>query len=416
MTPSLSRAAARAVLSLLLFIAIASWSGRARAYAWMIRHDYTGCNQCHADPSGGGLLTEYGRAQAEVLLRSHYAKWADDEEPGKLKDFLLGAVPLPESLLLGGDYRLLFLNSKVGGTPSTTRLIQMQADVQGQLTIDRFRANASLGYDHTGAQAAWVTSRPLDNVVSRVHWVGIDLGEDKQFLLRAGRMNLPFGIRSIEHTLFIHTPPAVPGGGVRNDINSGQDHGVAFAWNGNGLRAEAMLIAGNYQVNPDTFRERGYAGYFEWAPSVHVALGASSLITYAGNDTILGTPLIRHAHGLFARATPWGPLTLMAEGDLLVYSQPSDKVPAGQPNSRAGYAAMLQADLEVWQGLHVMLTGEATTPPIAGASASIGGWASVAWFFAPHADVRFDAIQQSLSFGPETMGATSVLAQLHVFL
>ncbi len=418
MISTLSRVAARALVSIALVLAVASWSARAKAYAWMIRHDYTGCNQCHADPSGGGLLTEYGRAQGEVLLRSHYSKddASAEEEPGKLKDFLFGVVPLPDPVLLGGDYRLMFLDSKVGTAPASGRLIQMQADLEGQVTFDRFRANASIGYDHTGAQSAWVTSRALDNAVSRVHWLGIDLGEDKQFLLRAGRMNLPFGIRSVEHTLFIHAPRALPGGGVRDDLNAGQEHGVAMAYNGEGLRGEVMLIAGNFQVNPDAFRERGYAAFVEWAPSVHLAAGASSLITTANKDVLLGTPLIRHAHGLFARAAPWGPLTVLAEGDFLAYSQPGDRVPTGQPRTRAGYAAMLQADLEVWQGLHVLVTGEMTRPPVADAGASFGVWGSVAWFFAPHADVRLDAIQQSLALGPTSLGATSLLAQLHVFL
>ena len=416
MTSPFSRHALRAILSLLFFVAVASWSGRASAYGWMIQHDYTGCNQCHADPSGGGLLTAYGRAQSEVLLRSHYSKWADDEEPGKLADFALGIVKLPETLLLGGDYRLAWFSNKVGDAKATTRFIQMQADLEGQLSIDRFRVNATLGYDHSGAQAAAITTRDLDNVVSRVHWVGFDLGEDRQFLLRAGRMNLPFGLRTIEHTMFIHAPPAIPGGGVRNDTNQGQQDGVALAYNGAGLRGEAMLIAGNYQVNPDVFRERGYSAYVEWAPDVHVAVGASSLITYAGKDALVQTPLIRQAHGLFARVAPFGHLVLLGELDALLYSQPADQVTAGQPTLRGGFAGMLQADFEVWQGLHLMLTGETTKPPVQGVNTSYAGWGSVAWFFAPHSDVRLDAIQQSFGLGPTNISATSVLAQVHFFL
>ena len=42
----------------------------------MIRHDYTGCATCHADPSGGGLLTLYGRAQSDLLLRMRYGEAA----------------------------------------------------------------------------------------------------------------------------------------------------------------------------------------------------------------------------------------------------------------------------------------------------------------------------------------------------
>ncbi len=31
------------------------------------------------------------------------------------------------------------------------------------------------------------------------------------------------------------------------------------------LRFEVMAIAGNYQIEPDAYRERGYSGYVEFA-------------------------------------------------------------------------------------------------------------------------------------------------------
>src|SRR4051812_4913753 len=79
-------------------------SRAAQAYAWMIRHEYAGCNQCHADPSGGGLLTAYGRAQSELLLRTRYGV-AETDDPGRTGEFLFGLLPLPDSVLLGGDAR-----------------------------------------------------------------------------------------------------------------------------------------------------------------------------------------------------------------------------------------------------------------------------------------------------------------------
>lgn len=405
-------------LALAVVLSMIGWSRPAHAYGWMIHHGYTGCATCHADPSGGSLLTAYGRAQSEILLRSHYggggAGASGDEEPGKLGDFAFGIVPLPESVLLGGDYRGAWLDTQVQGSPVRSQFLQMQADLQGQVSVDRFRVNASVGYDHTGAQAAQITTRPEDNLVSRVYWAGADLGADKQFLLRAGRMNLPFGLRGIEHTLFIRSPAAFPGSGVRDDINQGQETGLSLAYNGEKIRGEAMLIAGNFQVRPDDFRERGYSAYVEWAATERLAVGASSLVTHAEDDLYLSKPLWRQAHGLFGRWSPWEPLALLSEVDLLVDSVA--QVTAGQGNTHAGYASMVQADLEAWQGLHLILTGESTIPPAAGSGSSYGGWASVAWFFAPHTDARLDAIQQSLDVGGVRAGARTLLAQLHVFL
>ena len=47
---------------------------RAHAYTWMIKHGYASCPVCHADPSGGELLTTYGRVQSDELLRMKYGK------------------------------------------------------------------------------------------------------------------------------------------------------------------------------------------------------------------------------------------------------------------------------------------------------------------------------------------------------
>jgi hypothetical protein len=236
--------------------------------------------------------------------------------------------------------------------------------------------------------------------------------EDRRLLLRAGRMNLPYGLRSIEHTAFIHTA-------TRNDLNAAQQHGVALAYNGTGLRGEAMLILGNFQLNPDAFRERGYSAYAEWAPSERAAIGASSKITYAARDLYgaAQSEIIRHAHGAFGRVAAYGPLVLLGEADLLVQSRP--------PNlTDVGYTAMLQADVEVWRGLHLMATGEIVNAAPKATSASLGAWGSVAWFFAPHADVRSDFIYQSLAAAPgpvaiplpSAVDATTFLVQLHVYL
>ena len=404
----------------LLVLFMVAWARPAHAYAWMIRHEYTSCAQCHADPSGGGLLTPYGRAQAELLLRSQYTKRAEDAEPGKMKDFLWGLIPLPEeTLLLGGDVRDMFLTTRqksegASAAITDTRLIQMQADLTGQVTVGRFRANASIGYDHSGAQTAAITHRDEDNVISRVHWLGVDLGEDKQWLVRAGRMNIPFGIRQIEHTTFVRDS-------TRTDMKGGldhsaQQHGVALAYNGEGIRGELMAILGNYQLNPDQYRERGYAGYLEWAPWTRFTLGVSSLVTHAAKDLRVGTELTRQAHGLFARASPLKQLVITAEGDLLVNTQPGDAIPAGQGRTNFGFASLVQGDLEVWQGLHFFLSGELKRDAADSSGWSYGGWASCAWFFGFHSDVRIDAIQQHLALGPSSAEATTFLAQFHVYL
>ena len=379
-----------------------SWARPASAYAWMIRHEYGGCNQCHADPSGGGLLTAYGRVQGETLLRMQYSHRDESEDPGKTGDFLLGAVPLPESVLLGGDFRALEMYIKPQHGPSLTQTIFMQADLEGQVSLDRFRANASVGYAHEGALGASVTRGTGDRMISRVYWVGADLGADREWTLRAGRMNVPFGIRSIEHTLFVRQS-------TRVDINDAQQHGVSLAYNGELFRGEIMAMLGNYQIHPDAVRERGYAGYLEYVGISRLAFGVSSLIAHSAEDRYLYTPLWRQAHGVTARYSPFKELVLMTETDALFRSQPSKSL-------TTGVASMLQADVEPIQGLHLVGTGELKDEQPSLMPPSYALWGGVAWFFLPHVDLRGDAIWQSNASAAARSNADAFLLQLHAYL
>src|SRR3954468_23529244 len=84
------------------------WVQGAQAYPWFVRDGYNHCMQCHADPSGAGLLTEHGRATGEMDLRTRYA--GEPAEPTALADFLWGYGPsLPERVLLGGSFRNGFM-------------------------------------------------------------------------------------------------------------------------------------------------------------------------------------------------------------------------------------------------------------------------------------------------------------------
>jgi hypothetical protein len=497
------RASQRIFSLVLVALFVALFPSRAHAYAWMIKHGYSGCPVCHADPSGGELLTAYGRAQSELLLRMHYsskseaaassssssdsgssdsapkadssaAKSGDDapakagsdegddktdansgedeseddkpaagsppadkadsseapaaaaptasdsessggDEDLKGSGFLWGLFDTPDWLLLGGAYRQLavYKPGGIAGSGATIRkgyfvTFPMMADVYGQAQFGGFRVEGSLGIIRVGVgspygRAAQITQGQGDqwNLLSRTHWVGYDI-EDGRYTIRAGHLNLPFGIRIPEHTMWVRQY-------TRTDRESAQQDGVALAFNGDSLRGELMGIVGNYQVNPDKYRERGYSGYLEYMVTPQTALGVSSLVTHADQDRIsLDLKTTRQAHGLMVRSAASEKTAILTEADMLV-----------RTNHEVGYVAFAQVDVEAIQGLHFMVTGEAHDEGydklkggdrvVGGGKPQFGVWGSIDWFCFSHVEFRTDV------FSRQGDNITA-LGQLHVFL
>jgi hypothetical protein len=393
------------LLAVVVLVGALLTTARASAYPWMIRHEYTACVQCHLDPSGAGLLTEYGRALGETVLRTQYRSGAAAEDPGDAAKFLWGAVKTPDWLLLGGSIRPALLFTKIGdvampGAPPpvwTNDFLLMEGDLRVGIRADRFRASVSAGFISTDDSRASI----YGSFISREHWAGYTFDDDA-VLVRAGRINLPFGIRSIEHTLWVRAQ-------TRTDINDAQQHGVSIAYSHGAVRGELMGILGNYQISPDAYRERGYSGYLEVSPIKSLAIGVSSLATYAKKDLVLLVPDLRQAHGVFFRATPFEALVLLGEADFVLGR------PTNAPNAN-GFASMFQADVEPIQGLHLIATGEIWSPGGASPTPSYGAWASVHWFFYSHFDVRFDYVYRDQAVGSVTLPVKVALLQLHAYL
>jgi hypothetical protein len=434
----------RAALFVLALSALALTTRSAHAYGFMIRHGYGGCTTCHTDPSGGETLTRYGRAQSDLVLRMRYgtatvsaasapatesfdgfddfgdspkaekppapapAPEAEDAAgPASSSGFLWGVFDEPDFMALGGSLR-----SASTLKNGEFRWFPMQADFYGQLAFGSLRVGGSVGLVKTRAGAphgrAALVTRGDDgqlNMVSRTHWLGLDLDSRRELLLRAGRLNVPYGLRISEHVMWVREA-------THTDRESDQQHGVALAYSGEKLRGELMAIAGNYQLSPDRYRERGYSLYLEAFASSSLALGASHLFTVAQADrySLDQGETLRGAHGLFTRWSPLRPLVVMAEANALHLSRRD-----------LGYVGFVQLDYELTQGLHLGATGEAldagrvrgagsdqSKSPGAG-EPRLGGWLTTSWFFLPHCDLRVDAIaRQNESF--------TLLSQLHVFL
>jgi len=489
------------LLALTIGLVVLSFSPRAHAYTWMIKHGYSNCGACHSDPSGGELLTVYGRAMSEAFLSSKFGgdsessaeSWerrqmarfgkaasaklakpakpdadeedeaeeeeaeesADDakkpaakgdeedagnaeegegeesseaaapasetEEPASERSFadpFFGLFGLPEAILLGGSVRLATIYNDEADTK--IRPFPMQLDLYGELRVSQsFRGQASIGVSKVKAgsphgRAAQITTNQGDGyrLISRTHWLAFDFGGGNH-TIRAGRMNLPYGVRIPEHTMWVRER-------TETDRESDQQHGLSLAMNFEKVRFELMGIAGNYQSSPDEFRERGYSGYLEMMIGDRAAFGLSSLVTYAKNDRLSPSDnrsTTRQAHGAFFRTGIGEMLAVLGEVDLVTRSR-----------KELGYTGFLQLDFEFAQGLHLLGTVEAantnfpSNPRTVVGTAFVeqerlpgtgerqmGYWAGAQWFFAPHFDVRVDAMFRQ----EEPM---QILGQLHVYL
>jgi hypothetical protein len=396
-------------LLLLVTLVAASVPSGASAYPTLVKHHYASCASCHVDPSGGGVLTAYGSTQNAQLLESRYGP--PPAEEGEAPRKFLGFVPLPDWGRLafsfrGGGFYTQTHNPAVGTPPSPViRPIQMATDLRGALVIERFRASASLGFALRRAEPASQTPTVdggENNIVSREHWIGMTFLDDA-LLVRGGRIPLPFGVRSAEHTLWVRAL-------TRTDLNDQQQHGVAAAYNTDGFRAELMAIAGNFQIRPDVYRERGYSGFAEWAITEELAAGISSLIATSRRD-LSGVEVspVRQAHGVFARLGLGEQWVLLAEADALLSS--AEAVPLSP-----GYAAWMQVDWEPVRGLHGIASLEAADTGSVGGS-SLGAWLGVSWFATHGVELRLDALMRRIPVeGAQAVTQVSAIAQLHLNL
>jgi len=401
----------RTVLFLLALLATSLAPKKAHAYAWMIRHGFAECGGCHVDPMGGETLTGMGRVMGQTLMTSQYG----GQTPTDAAMFLYG-IPEPDNVRLGGSFRGLSIYDFDTNNP---RVFPMQMDAYGAAFVGNFVFAASIGVSRASARYEHSSKAKLFGDiedegfigVSRNHWLGYRFSD--QLMLRGGRINLPFGVRTPDHTMWVRSE-------TMTDRESDQQHGLSIVYSDHNIRGELLGSIGNLQMERQ-FRAYGYSGYLEYSVDTDLALGISSLLLYAQkeplttreNVTEYQRDVLRIANGLTARYVPFEMLVVLAEADV------TKRTGAG-----IGYVGMGTADLEPVQGLHFALTGEILNrgepdPEDLGESerqvegpgrgeTRLGLWGTINWFFLPHLDLRVDLVARQRR-------ATMLQSQLHFY-
>ena len=182
-----------------LVVVLAAGSARsAAAYPWyQLTSGSDHCGQCHVAPTGGGMLTPWGRSETGDTL----ARGGDGA-------FLHGLVTLPDWVDIGGDVRLAGLMDDTGSSNGAElAAFPMQAELGAHITAGDFHVVGLLGVVgsvRSAPRAMTGISDPqtLPWLFSREHYVMWRPGDDGPYV-RAGRFFAPFGLRLPDHTTYV---------------------------------------------------------------------------------------------------------------------------------------------------------------------------------------------------------------------
>ncbi len=163
----------------------------AGAEPMFLSKQYARCTTCHYSPTGGGLLTPYGRSLSRQELSTTGASKGGDESGRQEQNYLWGLLGHKlEPLELGIDARPSHLNFDTGG-PSTSRDFFMTLDLLAAYRTGGWTLYGELGREPL-AQGAKIDSYE--------YWVGHQ--GPKGFGFRVGRFVPAYGIRLADHTAY----------------------------------------------------------------------------------------------------------------------------------------------------------------------------------------------------------------------
>jgi hypothetical protein len=158
------------------------------AFPENIRHGYFSCTSCHVSPSGGGVLTPYGRSLSAELMstwgspKSSGFLFSDSEDESKNPPWFRANI-----FTRGVQTR------RDSPTVEKTQFIPMQGDLEAGVDIEQFAAIVTMGYRARYASQ----SKDLGELFSRRHYLLYRPSENVS--VRAGKFMFSFGLNGPDH-------------------------------------------------------------------------------------------------------------------------------------------------------------------------------------------------------------------------
>ena len=286
---------------------------QAFAYPELSRHGYTNCNACHLSPSGGGLLTSYGRE----LSKESLSTWSKEGE----QYFAYEALKPNEKVLLGAYVRGLQV-LQITPDVETARTILMQADAEAGYNEKKWAADASIGRQEIRSGL-----NSDGRLFSRRHFVLYRI--DDNWTVRAGKFLRFYGLNDANHNLYVRREL---GFGFDTEtynleVSSLGENWAVYLTYVDGLKEQAETISASY-----FFNEKQKIGFS----------------IYRGEDSVNRRLL----------GGPWGIISIMPKIFLLSeFDWQSKEFKSGQPTQK-GYVTSNRLNYEWVQGLINFLSFE----------------------------------------------------------
>jgi hypothetical protein len=221
--------------------AIALWPALARAYPqWQLSTGVNRCDQCHLAPSGGGLLSEFGRQVDGDRLSTFAGDGA----------FLHGAARLPPWLAMGANGSGGFVSQVNQGSNAVTPAYPVTGQAQAAVVVEHVTIYGTLdvrGQIHgDNVDTSTQTIQPLADpwLASTEHWLMWRADESRSgegLYVRAGRFFAPFGLRLALDAAF-----------VRRELGFGLSQQT--------YNLSSGYIAGRWELHVTGFAPSGWAG------------------------------------------------------------------------------------------------------------------------------------------------------------
>jgi len=318
----------RGAILLLSALGLVAGQSRATAEPVFLSRQYTRCTNCHFSPTGGGLLTPYGRSLSREELSTFGASRASGS-PGREQEFLFGAAgDALRPVSVGIDLRPSHLDVDSPGY-SSTRDFLMNADLTAAMQRGAWTFYAQVGRQPRGEDA---------RVASFEHWVSFKT--ERGLGVRAGRFIPAYGVKVADHTAFSRASLDLD--------NDEQVYGLELSFTGS--RHLVQVSAGpGYADAVDDEGRRAFTATGRWQFDLRprVVLVASGLYRDASDlDPRSG------ATGLALSIAPTSRLTLWTQADARFREGTS-----GQP----AYTLLADAAFEVYRGVWVKFSPQLRT-------------------------------------------------------